>query len=167
MKTTDRGVKFIAKHEGAVKQSGLHWMYDDATGKPVDSYEECKGFPTIGYGHLVTEDEQSQGLYLEGIDEAGALELLSGDLTAAEDIVNKLVVVELNEDQFDALVDFTFNVGGGNLKSSTLLKFLNQGNFDAVPEQMLRWNKSKGKVMEGLNRRRTDEGELFMGRYVL
>ena len=67
----------------------------------------------------------------------------------------------LNQDQFDALVCFTYNVGSGSLHGSTLLTLLNQGQYDQVPAQMLRWNKVNHEPVAGLTRRRTAEGVLF------
>ena len=63
--------------------------------------------------------------------------------------------------QFDALVSFTYNLGGGNLRASTLLKMHKAGDFDGSAKQFLRWNKNDGKVMRGLTRRRTAEAELY------
>ena len=75
--------------------------------------------------------------------------------------MNRLVEVHLNQDQFDALVSWTFNLGAGNLKTSTMLKVLNQRKYDEVPEQMQRWNKSAGVVNKGLIKRRGAEALLF------
>ena len=62
------------------------------------------------------------------------------------------------------MVSWTFNLGGGNLKSSTLLKVLNGGDYEDVPNQIKRWNKANGKVLEGLIRRREAEALLFAGK---
>lgn len=75
--------------------------------------------------------------------------------------VNTSVTVPLSQNQFDALVSFAFNVGATAFQGSTLLSVLNQGNYDDVPSQMLRWNRAGGRVLRGLTRRRTAEGELF------
>ena len=78
--------------------------------------------------------------------------------------VNTAVKVPLQQNQFDALVSWTYNLGGGNLNASTMLKVLNAGEYDEVPNQMLRWNKAGGKVLEGLTRRREAEGNMFCGK---
>ena len=57
-----------------------------------------------------------------------------------------------------------YNLGGGNLNASTMLKVLNAGQYEEVPAQMMRWNKAGGKVLEGLTRRRQAEANLFMGK---
>ena len=64
--------------------------------------------------------------------------------------------------EFDALTSWTYNLGVGNLQSSTLLKKLNAGDKNSVPSEMLRWNKASGKVLEGLTRRRQAEADLWV-----
>jgi len=95
------------------------------------------------------------------ITEDTAEAMLKDDLRQFEDDVLRLVHVPLTQNQFDSLVSWTFNLGAGNLQSSTLLKVLNQRKYDEVPEQIKRWNKANGKVLEGLTRRREAEALLF------
>jgi lysozyme len=90
-------------------------------------------------------------------------DLLSQDVKPAEQSVNNGVKVSLNQNQFDALVSFTFNVGGGAFSSSTLLKVLNQGQYDQVPDQLRRWTKSGGRTVQGLVNRRENEIKLWNG----
>jgi len=90
-----------------------------------------------------------------------ALDLLSQDVQPAEKAVNAGVKVALNQNQFDALVSFTFNVGVGAFTSSTLLKVLNQSQYGAVPDQLRRWNKAGGNVVQGLVNRRANEISLW------
>ena len=66
------------------------------------------------------------------------------------------------QNQFDALVSWTYNLGPTNLKQSTMLKVLNESNYDEVPEQIKRWNKASGQVLAGLVKRRAAEAELFV-----
>ena len=75
--------------------------------------------------------------------------------------VNDLVAVPINQDQFDALVSFAFNLGAGNLKQSTLLRKVNARDFAGAAQEFQRWNKGGGKVLPGLTRRRACEGLLF------
>lgn len=77
--------------------------------------------------------------------------------------VSSLVKVELTQKEYDMLVDFAFNVGLGNLKSSTLLRLLNAGDKGAAADQFTVWNKAGGKVMKGLQRRRYTERAVFLG----
>ena len=86
------------------------------------------------------------------------------DLEVFEDAVNKAVQRSIVQCQFDALVSWTFNLGAGNLNSSTMLKKLNNQEYDEVASQMKRWNKANGKVLEGLVRRREAEALLYEGK---
>ena len=77
--------------------------------------------------------------------------------------VHEGMEVELTQEQFDALVVWVYNLGPTNFKNSTLLKRINEGNFEDVPYQMKRWNKAGGKVLLGLERRREAEAKMFQG----
>lgn len=129
----------------------------------IKKFEGCRLEPylcaanvlTIGYGHTKDVVENMR------ITEDTAESLLKDDLRVFEDDVIRLVEVPLLQNQFDALVSWTFNLGAGNLKTSTMLKVLNAGEYKNVPEQMKRWNKASGKVLEGLTRRREAEALLF------
>ena len=110
---------------------------------------------TIGYGH--TKDV-SDG---DTCTQEEADQMLAEDLEEFEDYVDKLVTVDLDQNQFDALVAWTFNLGPTNLKSSTMLKVLNEGKHENVPGEMRRWNKAGGETLEGLIRRREAEGLLW------
>lgn len=133
-------------------------------------YKDSAGLPTIGVGHLITKSELAAGTiviggvavqYAGGLTDQQALDLLSQDVTPAEQAVNTRVTVELNQNQFDALVSFTFNVGVGAFTGSTLLKVLNQSQYDQVPAQLLRWTRAGGKVVQGLVNRRQNEINLW------
>jgi lysozyme len=81
-----------------------------------------------------------------------------------ENYVSTAVTVPLSQNQFDALVSWVYNLGNGNLTSSTMLKVLNSGDYAGVPAQIKRWNKAGGKVLEGLTRRRQAEADMFEGK---
>lgn len=112
---------------------------------------------TCGYGH--TGSDVKPGM---AITQAQANAWLEYDLARSAQIVNSLVHVHLNQNQFDALVDFVFNVGAGNFRSSTLLRLLNAGNFAAAADQFSRWTQAAGKTMPGLVKRRAAERALFV-----
>jgi len=76
--------------------------------------------------------------------------------------VERYIAVPLTDNQYVALVSFTFNLGAGSLKTSTLRRRLNTGDYDAIPSELARWVKAGGKALAGLVRRRVAEGELFM-----
>ena len=119
------------------------------------AYKCPAGVWTIGYGHTKGVEPGMQ------ITEQDAEDMLKEELIEYESYINDLVTVGLNQNQFDAMVSWVYNLGAGNLKASTLLKVLNAGDYAGVPEQMLRWNKAGGKVLEGLTRRRQAEADLF------
>ena len=118
------------------------------------------GYPTIGYGHLITEANKEQ--FLDGVDEDEALDLLRKDVAVAERAVLRLISVPLTQGQFDALVSFTYNLGAQSLSTSTLLRKLNAGDYAGAADEFLRWNKAGGKVLTGLTRRREAERDLFL-----
>lgn len=90
-----------------------------------------------------------------------AEKLLRKDTKIAVSGVNRQTNVRLNSNQADALISFTYNVGEGALKKSTLLKKVNQERHDEVPPEFLKWNKAGGKVIKGLTRRRIAEADLY------
>jgi lysozyme len=83
------------------------------------------------------------------------------DVAWAEDCVNRAVTAQLLQNEFDALVSLCFNIGCKAFSGSTLVKDLNNGNFDAASKQFSVWNKQAGQVLAGLTRRREAEAELF------
>jgi len=136
--------------------------------KFYESFEPRKymcpaGKPTIGYGHVILPKELN--LNTAVLSEKDATDLLAKDILEFEKTILSLVKVPLTQNEFDALVSFTFNLGGGNLASSTLLKTINSNMKSETYAQFLRWNKStvKGKLieLEGLTRRRKSEAILF------
>ena len=96
------------------------------------------------------------------ITEEQAEALLRKDIAWVEDAINTKVVVHLNQNQYDALASLIYNIGAGAFSKSTLLKMLNAGDYKGAAEQFLRWNRQKGKVLNGLTRRRQEERELFL-----
>ena len=120
------------------------------------AYQDPVGVWTIGYGH--TGPDVTPGLT---ITLAQAQQLLQQDTVSAASCVNNCVTVVLNQNQFDALVDFTFNLGPKALYSSTLLKDVNLGDFDSAAQQFGRWVYAGGKVLPGLVTRRAAEAALF------
>jgi GH24 family phage-related lysozyme (muramidase) len=139
MKTSEVGIELIKEFEGCRQVA----------------YQDSVGVWTIGYGH--TKDVYEGQLVIKKTCET----MLAEDLEEFEDYVESYVKVELSQNQFDALVAWTFNLGPGNLSESTMLKRLNEGDYTAVPDEMRRWNKAGGEVLNGLVRRRDAEAELF------
>ena len=127
-------------------------------GLRLEAYQDSAGIWTIGYGHTGPEVHRGQC-----IDEAEAEALLRSDLASALECVRRAVRVELEQHEFDALVDFCFNVGRGNLLGSSLLRYVNRGEVDSAAMQFGLWVHAGGKVVPGLVRRRAAEAALFAG----
>lgn len=124
----------------------------------------CSGnVATIGFGSTYYPNGKRVTLQDKPINEAEAGYMLIIALGRYEKAVNKLVKAVINQNQFDALVSFVYNVGAAAFEQSTLLKVLNAGDYEGAAQQFLRWNKAGGKVVEGLTNRRKDEMALFMG----
>lgn len=115
---------------------------------------------TIGYGNTRYEDGTPVRKGDRVTRERGA-ELFRNILKGFERAVLAAVTVPLTQGQFDALVSFAYNVGSGALRSSTLLRVLNAGDYEAAADQFLRWNRAGGRVLAGLTRRREAERRLF------
>jgi lysozyme len=120
-------------------------------------YRDAAGFPTIGYGHRLLHPES----FPNGIDEPQAANLLASDVCQAEQAVARLVEVPLTQGQFDALVDFCFNLGAGRLASSSLLKDLNAGKYADAAWQLLLWDHAAGREKAALKARRQAEAALW------
>lgn len=142
LKTSDWGRKFVERFEG---------LY-------LKAYNDGAGVPTIGYGHTTAAGPPSVS-YGMTITREEADEYLSRDLGRVEKDVNDLVLVPLNQNQFDALVSFHFNTGA--LGKSTLLKKLNAGDYTSVTSELAKWTHAGGREMRGLVTRRREEGKLF------
>jgi lysozyme len=149
----------------AINPAGLELI------KSFESFQDWQytcpaGRPTIGWGHVIRPGESFQ----EPISQAQGLALLVKDIEAAAAAVERLVKVPLNDNQFAALVSFTYNLGPDEdqdtipegLGDSTLLKLLNAGDTQSAADEFPKWRKAGGKVLLGLVRRRAAERELFL-----
>ena len=120
------------------------------------AYQDSTGKWTIGYGHTAEVKEGDTCTYDQASD------WLQADIQWAVHAVNTLVTFAVNQNQFDALVDFTFNLGSGSLSRSYLLKLVNDGNIEAAAAEFEKWDQAGGKTEEGLLRRRLAERALFL-----
>lgn len=143
MKASAEAKKIIKLHEGL----------------RLDVYQDAVGVWTIGYGSTKGITKNTPPIT---VTEAEAL--LARDIEYAERAVNDQITVPLNQNQFDALVSFVFNVGAGNLASSNLRKVLNNKCYDQVPVEILRWIHGAKKPLPGLIKRRAEEALLFIKR---
>ena len=142
MRTSQTGIDLIKRFEGF---------------SPV-AYLCPAGVWTIGYGHTAGVHEG------DSIDGDTAEDYLREDLTSAEGAVEKYVKVPLKQWQFDALVSFTFNLGAGNLYSSTLLKKVNRNPDDPlIRDEFEKWVYAGGRMLQGLVERRKAEADMYFG----
>lgn len=140
MKTSKNGIELIKKYESC----------------KLTAYKCPAGVWTIAYGHTYAVRPTDK------ITQEQADMMLICDLTEAENCINAVSRKELTQNQFDALVSFVFNVGCGAFRSSTMLKLINMGKFTQAALEFAKWNKSVGKVLEGLTKRRESERLLFV-----
>lgn len=141
MRTSQNGLDLIKKYEGC----------------QLKAYLCPAGVWTIGYGH--TGSDVKEGLV---ILQSRADEYLKSDLETAEHAITAYCLHPLTQNQFDALASFVFNIGTGNFKSSTLLKRINANMMGLAAFEFPKWNKAKGKVLQGLVDRRESERQLFL-----
>jgi len=142
MNISKEGIALIKKFEGC----------------ELEAYKCAAGVWTIGYGH--TKDVKEG----EVITKEEAESMLVHELQEYCNDVDIAVKVDLKQNEFDALVSWTYNLGPTNLNSSTMLRVLNEGKHDDVPAQMKRWNKANGEVKKGLIRRREAESLMFQNK---
>jgi lysozyme len=133
-----------------------------ATALLYEPYHDPVGFPTIGYGHLLSREPWADLRRWPAVTEAEADLLLEEDMAIAAGAVLRQIAVPLSDGQFAALVDFTFNVGAGNLQASTLRRVINRGEYDEAPRQFRRWVYARSVKLAGLVRRREDEVRLWL-----
>ena len=141
MKTSSDGLNLIKRFEG---YSAI-------------PYKDIKGRMTIGYGHLIKTGE-----VFGAVSNIEATNLLAGDVEWAEEVVNSSVTVTINQEQFDALVDFVYNLGSGNFDGSTMLRDIDGSeSMDKITAQMILWDRAAGQVSQGLLNRREAEAKLY------
>jgi len=154
MNISEHGIKLLALWEGL----------------KTHIYLDAVKLPTIGVGHLLTKKELDCKVIIinnvcidiaKEITKEQALQLFYQDLQGFVKNVNNKVTVKLNQNQFDTLVSFSFNIGVTAFNNSTLLKKLNNGEYKEVSTQLKRWNKAQGKVIAGLINRRNKEIALW------
>jgi len=140
-----------------ISQEGLS-LIKKFEGCELEAYRCAANVLTIGYGSTKGVKEG------DTITQEEADNLLLHEMNEYEGYINDMVEVDLEQNQFDAMVSWVFNLGPANLKASTLLKVLNSKDYDGVPMQIKRWNKAAGQVKQGLIRRREAEALLFEGK---
>ncbi len=130
-------------------------LTENFEGLSLKAYKDVAGVWTNGYGntHGVVPDTS--------ISLQQAKDDLASNIEGAEYVVNRVVQVPLSQNQFDALVDFVFNLGSANFQSSTLLRLLNSGDYAGAALEFPKWNHAGGVIVAGLTKRRLAEQALF------
>lgn len=146
----------MINHHLSYDRAGLD-LTEASEGLRLSAYQDTGGVWTVGYGH--TGPDVYEGLQI--VPEM-AEDWLVQDIQKAEIAVQTYVKVRLTQDQYDALVDFTFNLGAGALKNSTLLRLLNQGDPASAGREFTKWDHDNGRVVLGLTKRRKAEYDLFI-----
>jgi GH24 family phage-related lysozyme (muramidase) len=144
----------VEKDDLTISQDGID-LIKKFEGLELESYQDSVGVWTVGYGHTETARPNMS------ISEKEAEGLLREDLDHFEEGVNRLVTVSISQNQFDALVSFSFNVGLGAFSESTLLQEINSNNLDQAEKEFSRWVYAGGNKLEGLINRRKAEAKLF------
>lgn len=150
MKVSPNGIKFIAEHEGEI----------------LEVYKDPVGLPTLGVGHLLSKAELAAMPVGTKITRQQSREYLAKDLARFERAIESAITVPVNQNQFDALVSFAFNIGESAFRRSSTLRKLNAKDYVGAADAMLAWNKAtkngKRVVLTGLTRRRKEERALFL-----
>ena len=162
MKISKHGREELIKSEGVRKQ-----VYDDWTGGIVSSYSSVTGFPTIGVGHLIKDDERNKyQSYMKGGKELTSLQvdqLLKKDIKRFTKPLNDELKEPVTQQRYDALVSYSFNVGNNSSWRRKIINKINEKDYDGAAEIMgLYPNTSKGNVLTGLIKRRAKERDLFL-----
>ena len=152
----------LKQFEGCVKTGDKHVIYDDQTGLPVNTNEPLPKGATIGYGHLIKSGED----FRNGITESIATELLLFDIATAERAIENNITVPLSQNQYDALVSLAYNIGAKNFATSTVVKYINNPKIHSsiypnLESAWKAWNRSQGKISNGLINRRQNEGDMY------
>jgi lysozyme len=143
-----------------VSAAGIN-LIKEFEGVRLKAYKCPAGVYTIGAGHTSAAGPPAVKAGME-ITNAQAMKILAQDLVQFEDCIESMVKVPLSQNQFDALVSFAYNVGLEAFRKSTLLKKVNANPNDRlISNQFLRWNKSRGRVLQGLTKRRIEEARIY------
>lgn len=130
-------------------------------GCELSPYHDPIGFPTQGYGRLLSRQKGADLSAWRPIDESTAESWLATDAAKAGQTVRRLITAPLTDGQYAALIDFVFNLGGGHLELSTLRRVINRGDVEDAPQQFSKWVYAGGIKLAGLVRRRAAEVALW------
>lgn len=142
-----------------LSKNGLKLLHNNEACR-LKAYLDSGGVPTIGWGSTRMFGKpvvMGMTCTQQEADDQAAM-----DVKSTEDAINKFVIVPLTQNQFDALVDFAYNVGTYAFSKSTLLRKLNSGDYAGAADQFMRWIYDNGNEVDGLKNRRLREKTLFL-----
>jgi len=145
MQLSNNGLNFIKNFEGF----------------KADPYLDSAGIPTIGFGTILYPDGTKVTMDDASITEEQAGQYLAFNVGHKTSSINEMLTVTVNQNQFDAMASFAYNLGVGALHGSTLLRLVNQGDFNNAALEFPKWDRAGGQVVAGLERRRLAEQQLF------
>ena len=148
MKASKKCLEMLAHHEG-VRQ------------KP---YKCPAGLWTVGVGHLIGDGKSLPDSWNRIFSLEEVYAILAKDVERFERGVSRLITIPLRQNEMDALISFTFNLGIGCLQRSSIRQKLNRGDKEGAIESLLKYNKAGGKILKGLDNRRKDEAALFLSK---
>jgi len=167
LKTSQNGLDFVAKWEGCILTPYMdilkYWTI--GIGKLILPTDSFSTITNAQVKDLLSSKDKNHPVAKIKIPKQEALDLLAKEAKKCEDAIKQYITVPLNQNQFDALVSWSFNCGTGVLKTSTLTKVLNAGDYNQVPDRLLDWTKGSvngvKQVVPGLKNRRISEGQLW------
>lgn len=143
-------------HNCATTDTGLE-LIEGFEGFSPFIYNDIAGIPTIGFGHAIKRGER----FSEPLMPPEARTLLENDLRGKERAINGMVCTPLTDNQFDALASFTYNLGEGTLRKSSVLRYINAGTHGKVPPRIRLYDRAAGVEVKGLYLRRKAEANLY------
>ena len=144
-----------------INQTGLN-LIKTFEGFRSEPYFCSAMVPTIGFGSTWSFNGSRVTLHHPPITKDEAEELLLREIRNSEKAVDRLIKVELNENEHSALQSFVYNLGSGRLQSSTLRRKINRGDFEGAADEFPKWRRAGGKILKGLVLRRAAERKLFL-----
>ena len=161
-KVSEKGLAELIKTEGVRYQ-----VYDDANGKPISSYSQARGYPTIGVGHLIKKSERDYfSKYLKGrgkLSKSQVMKLLAKDMPKYTDPVLKRIKQPITQSMLDALVSLAYNTGTNSRSVKGAIAKINQKDYKGASQEIANGpTTSKGRTLKGLVKRRKREAEWFL-----
>ncbi|MCS7316881.1 MAG: glycoside hydrolase family protein [Candidatus Dojkabacteria bacterium] len=162
LKLSEKGIKFFIENQHKSYNLGKYRLYDNLDGKIIQNYNQARGDICIGFGHKVTEKEKKNNLFLEGISEQEALEILKKDINIHESTIARYIKVDLDEHQYDSLFCFSFDYGEKIFSNKLFTNSINKKDFSMFLHFLDKSIVFGGKEIEYFKKKREREKKLFL-----